>query len=101
MFLHLQPRLDFPMSIKTFLNKTLQNLKTPENGNPDDIISKLEDESVFLSGASEALKAVGATEEHRLTDKTLGVFKQKIALIEAHQKLAAEIDGFNEEPAAE
>lgn len=101
MFLHLQPRLDFPMSIKTFLNKTLQNIKTPDNANPDETISKLEDETVFLSGASEALKAVGALEEHRLTDKTLGVFKQKIALIEAQQKLTAEINGFNEEQAAE
>ena len=96
MFLHLQPRLDFPMSIKTFLNKTLQNLKTPENASPDDTIGKLEDETLFLGGAKEALQAVGATAEQRLVENTQGLFRQKIALIDAHQKLAAEIDAFND-----
>lgn len=89
------------MSIKTFLSKTLQNIKNAESANPDDTIAKLEDETVYLTGAAEALKAVGATSEAGLTDKTLGLFKQKIALIESHQKLLNDIENFDDTPAAE
>ena len=96
MFFHLLPRLpqEFRMSIKTFLTETLKNINLPANS--PDAVKKLEDETVYLDGASQALKAVGAVPEHQLTEKARGLFKQKIALIDAQVSLQEEIANFDE-----
>ena len=82
------------MSIQTFLTETLKNIKIPDNS--PDAVKKLEDETLYLDGASQALKAVGAIPEHQLTEKTRGLFKQKIALIEGQASLEQEIADFQE-----
>ena len=103
MFFHLHPRLpqEQRMSLKTFLNENLKNLRSVDNLQPDVALQRLEKESVYLEGASAALKAVGANVEQQLTDKVRDVFTKKADLIKLVDKISDEVDGFeDEEPQA-
>lgn len=84
------------MSIKTFLTTALKNIATDADAPVADTLRKLGDEQIYLSGASEALKAVGAQGEHELTEATKALVKQKAALIESHESLLARIGAFDE-----
>ena len=90
-FLHLHPRLpqDLRMSIKRFLLAALENLNT--SGKDPSLVDKMTRESVYLSGAAAALKAVGAAEPQQMTEQAKELFDRRIALETDRQALVERI----------
>ena len=84
------------MSIKDFLTDSLKGLRANDTTPSTDVVKKLDDDNLYLSGAAGALKAIGATAEHSLTEETRGLFKQKIALVNAHQSLVDKLDALDQ-----
>lgn len=89
------------MSIQAFLTGILKNLRANDTAPSDEVVKKLDDDSLYLSGAAGVLKAIGATAEHGLTEETRSLFKQKIALVNAHQALVDKLQALDDAPALE